>query len=595
MPADVVTPTRPAERRAGDDALQLITDGLTQIAGWGVAVLGVVRGDEVEMVAVSGAEDARAELLGARMPLAEILTEASAGETWGRFTFVPHAITETNVREWEWVPDIVPIDHPDAWHPHDLLIATLHDDAGRPRGTLSIDIPPDGLRPHRDHQPLLETYAEQAERALLAALEREELAEQVRLADTARRLVRDALGQRSLTRILETCQGALMEGLGASRLWILTFDDTRAVLADDGGDTRFPPELWAAVEKKARQAWRSDTVDVWTAADELPPLATASATHVAGVLERHGVDCVLLVPLVTGDELLGALVLGRGVGAPPWTEIETTAAMEIGRDLGAAVLTVRAFEREHQLVQRLQALDARKSELIATVSHEQKTPLTAILGYLELLQSEESLPTHVKKPIAAIDRAAHRLSRVVEDLLVLAKVTDPDSPVEPRAVELTAVVAEVVDLTAMVAQQRHVTITTQQPAEPVVTVGDPTELDRMLANLVSNAVKYSREGGNVAVRLEHEAGEVRVEVRDEGLGISRADQARLFTEFFRSTNPAARAQPGTGLGLTIVARIVERHGGRIELESELGQGSTFRVVLPAADRVPVRAQDARAS
>ena len=591
MPADVVTPTRPAESRAGDDALQLITDGLTQIAGWGVAVLGVVRGDHVEMVAVSGADDARADLLGARMPLAEVLTEASAGDTWGRFTFVAHAIAETGVREWEWVPDIQPVDHPDAWHPYDLLIATLCDDEGRPRGTLSIDIPPDGLRPQLDHQPLLETYAEQAERALLAALEREELAEQVRLADTARRLVRDALGQRSLTRILETCQGALMEGFAASRLWILTFDETRTVLANDGGDVHLPTELWAAVEKNAREAWHHDTVQVWTPAGELPLLATASASDVTDALEEHGVHCVLLVPLVTGDELLGALVLGRGEGARPWSEVETTAAVEIGRDLGAAVLTVRAFEREHQLVQRLQALDAHKSELIATVSHEQKTPLTAILGYLELLQSDESLPAHVRPQVSAMDRAAHRLSRVVEDLLVLAKVTDPDSPVDAHVVDLKAVAGDVVDLTSMVAHQRRVTISTEQPDGPVLTVGDPSELDRMMANLVSNAVKYSPEGGRVTIRLEQAQGVVRLEVRDEGLGISRAEQAKLFTEFFRSTNPAARAQPGTGLGLTIVARIVERHGGRIELESELGRGSTFRVLLAGSDRFPGRASD----
>ncbi|MDO9494742.1 MAG: sensor histidine kinase, partial [Nocardioides sp.] len=102
-----------------------------------------------------------------------------------------------------------------------------------------------------------------------------------------------------------------------------------------------------------------------------------------------------------------------------------------------------------------------------------------------------------------------------------------------------------------------------------------------LSNLLSNAVKYSRPGTTVTVSLERAGDEVVVVCQDEGIGVSEDDQARLFTEFFRSADPAARAQPGTGLGLAIVARIVERHGGSIAVESKLGVGSTFTLRLPA--------------
>ena len=119
------------------------------------------------------------------------------------------------------------------------------------------------------------------------------------------------------------------------------------------------------------------------------------------------------------------------------------------------------------------------------------------------------------------------------------------------------------------------------PREQVLALGDATELDRVCANLVSNAVKYTPEGGSVTVSLTCEEDEVVLTVADEGIGISEADVARLGTEFFRSSNPAAVAQPGTGLGLAIVSRVVARHGGRMTVSSRLGEGSTFRVHLPA--------------
>jgi signal transduction histidine kinase len=110
--------------------------------------------------------------------------------------------------------------------------------------------------------------------------------------------------------------------------------------------------------------------------------------------------------------------------------------------------------------------------------------------------------------------------------------------------------------------------------------GDPEELHRLVGNLVSNAVKYSRDGGRVQVGLARVEGDVVLTVADDGIGISETDRARLFTEFFRSTNPAALERPGTGLGLAIVARIVARHGGRVEVDSELGTGTTVTVTLP---------------
>jgi signal transduction histidine kinase len=120
------------------------------------------------------------------------------------------------------------------------------------------------------------------------------------------------------------------------------------------------------------------------------------------------------------------------------------------------------------------------------------------------------------------------------------------------------------------------------PDERVLASGDERELEQLCGNLLSNAIKYTPAGREITVALSRADTQVELEVRDEGIGISTEDQASLFEEFFRTRNPVAVEQPGTGLGLAIVRRIVERHRGSIEVRSRLGEGSTFRVLLPGA-------------
>jgi signal transduction histidine kinase len=185
-----------------------------------------------------------------------------------------------------------------------------------------------------------------------------------------------------------------------------------------------------------------------------------------------------------------------------------------------------------------------------------------------------------------MERGAQRMVRVIDDLLLLSKVGDADNPLIPVPVDLHRIVDEVVDLITVAARQKGVTVRIEAPEEPVVAAGDVTELDRLCANLVSNAVKYTPEGGAVTVSLTGTDDRVVLTVADEGIGISEDDVAQLGTEFFRSSNPEAVAQPGTGLGLAIARRVVDRHQGRLEIESALGKGSTFRVLLPAAPDRP---------
>ncbi|WP_244930278.1 GAF domain-containing sensor histidine kinase [Nocardioides sp. W7] len=572
---------------SGDDALQLIAEGVTAIAGWGVAAISVVRDDgQMQVMAVAGSEDARRQLEGIRTPTEKLLNELEKADDWGMLKFVPHERLDLGEGEWGWVPDIEPLDVPDAWHPMDLLVAPLRDQDGTLRGSLSIDLPADGRRPGPDQRRVLEAYAEQAARAVLTALEREELAAQVRLADTARRIVRQASGQRSLEHILETSRPALVEGFRALGMWIQTFDEDGlgkgSIYSADGTVVVLPDELVTIAETAARGLWTEQQVTVIAEGRPLGPLTPQQGRMIVDFLTSIDVGSILFVPLGAGHECLGNLVLTRPLYAPDWTETEAAAALDVGRDLGGAILNVRAYEREHQLVKQLQELDTYRSQLIATVSHELKNPLTSVLGHLEILESVDGLPGPVRTSLTAMERGARRLGRVVDDLLLLAQVGDPDNLVVARPVDLRTIVEDVVELTAVEAERRQLSVEVLAGAEQVLASGDAVELDRVVSNLVSNALKYTPEGGHISVSVTRTDDQVELVCTDEGLGISPEDQDQLFTEFFRSSNPAAVAQPGTGLGLAIVSRIVRRHGGRIAVESELGKGSTFRVFLPAA-------------
>jgi signal transduction histidine kinase len=170
---------------------------------------------------------------------------------------------------------------------------------------------------------------------------------------------------------------------------------------------------------------------------------------------------------------------------------------------------------------------------------------------------------------------------VIEDLLLLRKVGDSRKPLRREQVDVASLVQDAVALTAITAARQRLQVSVERPDHEVCALGERDELDKVVHNLVSNAVKYTPEGRKVHIGLRYDDGHAVVTVSDEGIGISSEDQALLFTEFFRSTNPQAVALPGTGLGLAIVKRIVERHDGTIEVDSALGRGSTFVVRLPA--------------
>jgi signal transduction histidine kinase len=572
------------------EALLVIAEGITQLAGFDVAAVSVVRDSQhMQVMAVAGSDEARDILLGTFTPITRLLEELEHAEDWGMFKFVPQESLDPEVESWGWVPDLVPSSDPDSWHPMDLLVAPLYGPNGVLRGTLSIDCPTDGHRPDEAHRRILNRYAEQAARALYIAVEREAFAEQVRVLSATRDVVRNATRERNIGVMLEKIQPSLIEGFRSLGSWIHTFDEDGhglgAIYAGDGTQVEMPDRLIAIAERAAADSWRAQRVGLVSrhvVPDlRVPKVSGAEFREILHFLERIGVGSLLFVPMGAGRECLGSLVLTRSMDDPEWTPAEVDAALEVGRDLGRAVLNARALDRERELVRELKALDDYKSKLIATLSHELKSPLAAMLANIEFLTETIELEPAALHVLAAVDRGAGRLVRVVEDLLLLAKVGDPHLPLLTRPVNLREVVEDVVNLTSL-ADQRRVSVIVEGDPDGVVAVGDPAELDILVTNLVTNAMKYSGGGSPVSVTLAREDDWIVLSCEDQGIGIAPSDRAQLFREFFRSESPQVKAQPGTGLGLTIVDRIITRHLGRIEVDSLLGEGSTFRVFLPAA-------------
>ena len=247
-----------------------------------------------------------------------------------------------------------------------------------------------------------------------------------------------------------------------------------------------------------------------------------------------------------------------------------------GREVGTRVRDARLRRAEGRLVTELREVDRYKGELIATISHELKTPLTSIIGHTELLSDED--PDNPS--VSAISRNAARLDRLITNLLNYSRMQN-HRELNRGPLDLRDVVQGTVDMLRVQAEGHGVALDLDLPDEPVVVQGDPEELPRVVDNLCSNAVKYTPAGGQVKVSVRLVEGFAEVEVADTGLGISAADRAHLFSAFHRSTNPDALTIPGTGLGLAIARTIVEGHGGQILVDSELGEGSTFTLRIPA--------------
>ena len=238
-----------------------------------------------------------------------------------------------------------------------------------------------------------------------------------------------------------------------------------------------------------------------------------------------------------------------------------------------------------RLIRRQNAELARRNDvkdtLLANVSHDLRTPLTAVLGYAELMRLRGGLDDKQAQAVDVIERNARRLLRLVSDLLLLAQARAGKLTLDREAVDLSQLAAEAVELIRPLADHAQLTLDLQaQPRGPVIDA-DHRRLGQLLDNLIANAIKYTPAGGTVTVRVYSRPDAAVVEVEDTGPGFPAAERESLFEAFARGSTSDA---PGTGLGLTIVRTVVDAHDATIDVQSEPGRGARFTVAFRTAHR-----------
>jgi signal transduction histidine kinase len=558
-----------------NEVLNAIAEGVVETLGFAVAAIDRIDPfGYMEAVAVAGSEDARRALLKRRTPAKAFFDEMEASEHWGLLRFMPHDRLPSDAA-YSYVPDIQPSDEPDAWHPLDALYVPLPGPTGGLIGVLSVDEPADGRRPDLLSRQMLELFAVQAGLAIHHAQERERLREGVHLAEVRRQVMVATAHEVEVDRILDTIHEPLRVGLRADVVQARMIDASMPAVTALPSAGEALPLTRAERDARVRLCWERREVWLISSLADRPTDEAEAELHERMLLSlrMQGAGSALIVPVGAGTETLACITLLRTDPWTAWTAAEIETMSEIGAEVGRSMLRARLHQQEQRLVNELQELDAYKGEMISTLTHELKNALMAIQGHVSLLR-DVGAPA---RSVDAISRNAGRLEKLTSDLLLLARVRDPQRGFRPELLDFSRLVCSAVELHRDERDELRVSV--DDVDTDVVVDGEGKDLEVLVHNLVGNAIKYTPRG-SVSVSLRDEGEEVVLAVTDTGIGISPDDFGSLFNEFDRSSNPEAMAVPGSGLGLAIVRRIVERHGGRISVRSALGEGSTFEVRLP---------------
>lgn len=389
----------------------------------------------------------------------------------------------------------------------------------------------------------------------------------VRRALERQRLQRENLRLHMLTQILEYSQ-RLNSTLDLETLYRTIAE----IVAGESGARGV--ELWLANEAQAlRLVYRQGALAEHAAA----AAHVAEQCYCRGELQHTTLDMprghvVVGMPLRIQDERLGALVSVHDT-SPPRSYHEVLSLI--------ANQAAQAIHNAHQY-HTLRELDRLKSEFIGIASHELRTPLALVLGYSSLLRHR--LQGQERELIQQVIDGARRMNDIIDDLINLRAAEVGQLPLALESVDLWEVLRLAVEELQALAAARQITLHLQVPAQPLLMEVDRVKLALVVGHLIDNATKFNEPGGVVrvtAAQVEREGQAwALIEVQDSGWGIAEHDLAHIFDRFYQAAPSATRPRNGLGIGLSLSRTFVELHGGRIEVESRSGQGSTFRIWLP---------------
>ena len=296
---------------------------------------------------------------------------------------------------------------------------------------------------------------------------------------------------------------------------------------------------------------------------------------------RIGARTGLGVPLLRGDEVLGVVVLVR-IEVRPFEARQVELVESFARQAAIAIENVRLFKEIQEKSAQLEVANRHKTEFLANMSHELRTPLNAIIGFSEVLLQRMfgELNEQQADYLEDIMSSGRHLLTLINDILDLSKIEAGRMELEAAPFSLVAALTNAVTLVRERATRHGIRLELDVAPELDTMVADERKLKQVIVNLLTNAVKFTPDGGTVSLRAARDDGEVRLSVHDTGIGIAAEDQERIFEEFQQATHQGDQSREGTGLGLTLSKRMVELHGGTLSVSSTPGKGSTFTVALP---------------
>ncbi|UCH59804.1 MAG: GAF domain-containing protein [Anaerolineales bacterium] len=403
----------------------------------------------------------------------------------------------------------------------------------------------------RDDLELLNTFAVQAaiaiDNARLYTQTDQALVERITELETLTQIDQELNASLEINHVLEISHRWAIRGSGATQGWILLAGSelpTMQVVAGANHESVDIQAVMALLEKTSYQA--------------IPTTQSQTSRLVA--------------PLKQADKIIGALMVES---EKSFSEANVQFLTRLAARAAIAIEKARLY-------QAVQQANLAKSKFVSVVSHELRIPMTSIKGYTDLILKGAAgeVSDQQSKFLEIIQNNVGRMSVLVSDLSDISRIEMGRLKLEPAMVQLHEYIEETIQrLQHRLAEKKHITELKLSEALPAV-FADPDRLVQVLTNLVSNANKYTPEGGKIRIRARQEGEFVRIEVIDNGIGIQAEDQAKLFTQFFRSDDPLVREQQGWGLGLNLTKRLIELMGGTIRAESVPGKGSNFWFTLP---------------
>ena len=382
-----------------------------------------------------------------------------------------------------------------------------------------------------------------------------------------------------LQAVFETVAESSVRLCGADRAFIFRFDGEllRMTVAYNS-----PPEFTAWVEEhpirpgrhsgSARAALERRTIHI--------PDVRVDPEYTYGAKDAETIRTVLGVPILKGDDLLGVMMIYH-LEVKPFTDNQIALVETFADQAAIAIENVRLFEEIQDKSRQLEVASQHKSQFLANMSHELRTPLNAILGYTELMADGiyGELPEKTMGVLKRLESNGRHLLGLINDVLDLSKIEAGQLVLELTDYSLEDIAQTVRSTLEPLAADKKLAFKVDMAPKLPPGHGDGRRLAQVLINLVGNAIKFT-DAGEVVITGGATDGTFHLSVCDTGPGISAADQAKLFQEFQQADNAITRKKGGTGLGLAISKRIIEMHGGKIWVESQLGKGSTFAFTLP---------------